>query len=92
MIFCLCIDVLFSPVKEDKKFLEMIGRKLNKHRVALDVINFGQEDNRKAEKLEALVAPVNNNDNSHIIYIPPGARDLSDVLGSLLAIYYHLLL
>uniref|UniRef100_K4BFL5 Uncharacterized protein n=1 Tax=Solanum lycopersicum TaxID=4081 RepID=K4BFL5_SOLLC len=34
---------------------------------------------RKAEKLEALVAPVNNNDNSHIIYIPPGARNLSDV-------------
>ncbi|KAH0691933.1 hypothetical protein KY289_019291 [Solanum tuberosum] len=70
-----------SPVKEDKRVLEMIGRRLNKHRVALDVINFGQEDNRKAEKLEALVAAVNNNDNSHIIYIPPGARDLSDVLG-----------
>ncbi|XP_049365321.1 26S proteasome non-ATPase regulatory subunit 4 homolog [Solanum verrucosum] len=70
-----------SPVKEDKRVLEMIGRKLNKHRVALDVINFGQEDKRKAEKLEALVAAVNNNDNSHIIYIPPGARDLSDVLG-----------
>uniref|UniRef100_M1C253 26S proteasome non-ATPase regulatory subunit 4 homolog n=1 Tax=Solanum tuberosum TaxID=4113 RepID=M1C253_SOLTU len=79
-----------SPVKEDKRVLEMIGRKLNKHRVALDVINFGQEDNRKAEKLEALVAAVNNNDNSHIIYIPPGARDLSDVLGRLLAIFYHL--
>ncbi|XP_049395815.1 26S proteasome non-ATPase regulatory subunit 4 homolog [Solanum stenotomum] len=70
-----------SPVKEDKRVLEMIGRKLNKHRVALDVINFGQEDNRKAEKLEALVAAVNNNDNSHIIYIPPGALNLSDVLG-----------
>ncbi|KAG5614188.1 hypothetical protein H5410_014012 [Solanum commersonii] len=78
-----------SPVKEDKRVLEMIGRKLNKHRVALNVINFGQEDNRKAEKLEALVAAVNNNDNSHIIYIPPGARDLSDVLGRLLAIFYH---
>ncbi|XP_055828296.1 26S proteasome non-ATPase regulatory subunit 4 homolog isoform X3 [Solanum dulcamara] len=71
-----------SPVKQDKRVLEMIGRKLKKHSVALDVVDFGQEDAKKAEKLEALVAAVNNNDNSHIIHIPPGARKLSDVLMS----------
>lgn len=58
----------------------MIGRKLKKHSVALDVVNFGQEDEKKAGKLEALVAAANNSDNSRIIHIPPGDDDLSDVL------------
>ncbi|KAM3394484.1 26S proteasome non-ATPase regulatory subunit 4 isoform X1 [Capsicum galapagoense] len=71
-----------SPVKQGKEVLEMIGRKLKKHNVALDVVSFGEEDAGKAEKLEALVAAVNNSDNSRIIHIPPGARDLSDVLFS----------
>ncbi|XP_009614510.1 26S proteasome non-ATPase regulatory subunit 4 homolog isoform X2 [Nicotiana tabacum] len=69
-----------SPVKQDKKVLEMIGRKLKKNSVALDVISFGEEDEGKTEKLEALVAAVNNNDSSHIIHIPPGPTALSDVL------------
>ncbi|XP_009783179.1 26S proteasome non-ATPase regulatory subunit 4 homolog isoform X2 [Nicotiana tabacum] len=69
-----------SPVKQDKKVLEMIGRKLKKNSVALDVISFGEEDEGKTEKLEALVAAVNNNDSSRIIHIPPGPTALSDVL------------
>ncbi|CAK9156994.1 unnamed protein product [Ilex paraguariensis] len=69
-----------SPVKYDKKVLEMIGRKLKKNSVALDVVNFGEEDEGKAEKLEALVAAVNNNDSSHIVHVPSGPTALSDVL------------
>ncbi|XP_060192003.1 26S proteasome non-ATPase regulatory subunit 4 homolog [Lycium barbarum] len=69
-----------SPVKYDKKVLEMIGRKLKKNSVALDVVNFGEDDEGKAEKLEALVAAVNNNESSHIIHVPPGPNALSDVL------------
>ncbi|KAJ8567630.1 hypothetical protein K7X08_019838 [Anisodus acutangulus] len=69
-----------SPVKYDKKVLEMIGRKLKKNSVALDVVNFGEDDEGKAEKLEALVAAVNNNESSHIIRVPPGPNALSDVL------------
>ncbi|XP_059282390.1 26S proteasome non-ATPase regulatory subunit 4 homolog isoform X1 [Lycium ferocissimum] len=69
-----------SPVKQDKKVLEMIGRKLKKNSVALDVVNFGEEDEEKAEKLEALVAAVNNSDSSHIFHIPPGPTALADVL------------
>uniref|UniRef100_M0ZVS6 26S proteasome non-ATPase regulatory subunit 4 homolog n=1 Tax=Solanum tuberosum TaxID=4113 RepID=M0ZVS6_SOLTU len=69
-----------SPVKYDKKVLEMIGRKLKKNSVALDVVNFGEDDEGKAEKLEALVAALNTNDSSHIIHIPPGPNALSDVL------------
>ncbi|CAH9088361.1 unnamed protein product [Cuscuta epithymum] len=69
-----------SPVKYDKKVLEMIGKKLKKNSVALDVVNFGEEDEAKTEKLEALVAAVNNNDSSHIVHVPPGPNALSDVL------------
>ncbi|AES95157.1 putative proteasome subunit Rpn10 protein [Medicago truncatula] len=69
-----------SHVKHEKKMLEMIGRKLKKNSVALDVVNFGEEDEAKTEKLEALVAAVNNNDTSHIVHVPAGPNALSDVL------------
>nr|GME13505.1 26S proteasome non-ATPase regulatory subunit 4 homolog [Ipomoea batatas] len=69
-----------SPVNYDKKVLEMIGRKLKKNSVSLDVVNFGEDDEGKAEKLEALVAAVNNNNSSHIVHVPPGPNALSDVL------------
>lgn len=71
-----------GPVKCDKKILEMIGRKLKKDSVALDVVNFGEDDDDKTEKLQALVSAVNNNDNSHIVHVPHGANALSDVLMS----------
>ncbi|XP_015889728.2 26S proteasome non-ATPase regulatory subunit 4 homolog [Ziziphus jujuba] len=69
-----------SPIKHDKKALEMIGRKLKKNSVALDIVDFGEEDDGKPEKLEALLAAVNNNDTSHIVHVPPGPSALSDVL------------
>ncbi|XP_042021411.1 26S proteasome non-ATPase regulatory subunit 4 homolog isoform X2 [Salvia splendens] len=69
-----------SPVTYDKKVLELIGRKLKKNSVALDIVNFGEEDEEKTEKLKALLAAVNNNDSSHIVHVPPGPSALSDVL------------
>ncbi|KAK9948410.1 hypothetical protein M0R45_003986 [Rubus argutus] len=69
-----------SAVKHEKKTLEMIGRKLKKNSVALDIIDFGEEDEAKSEKLEALLAAVNNNDTSHIVHVPAGPSALSDVL------------
>ena len=58
----------------------MIGRKLKKNSVALDIVNFGEEDEGKTEKLESFLAAVNNNDSSHIVHVPPGPNALSDVL------------
>ncbi|XP_010266804.1 PREDICTED: 26S proteasome non-ATPase regulatory subunit 4 homolog [Nelumbo nucifera] len=69
-----------SPVKYDKKVLETIGRKLKKNSVALDIVDFGEEDDGKQEKLEALLSAVNTNDSSHIVHVPPGPNALSDVL------------
>ncbi|MBA0637310.1 hypothetical protein Godav_005247 [Gossypium davidsonii] len=69
-----------SPVKHEKKTLEMIGKKLKKNSVTLDIVNFGEDDEGKTEKLEALLSAVNNNDTSHIVHIPAGPNALSDVL------------
>ncbi|KAI4339551.1 hypothetical protein MLD38_024482 [Melastoma candidum] len=68
-----------SPIKHEKKQLEMIGRKLKKNSVALDIVDYGEEDG-KPEKLEALLGAVNNNDTSHIVHVPSGPNALSDVL------------
>lgn len=69
-----------SPIKHEKKVLEMIGRKLKKNSVALDIVNFGEDDEGNTEKLEALLAAVNNNDSSHLVHVPAGPNALSDVL------------
>lgn len=71
---------MFSPVNYDKKVLETIGKKLKKNSVALDIIDFGEEDDGKPEKLEALLTAVNNNGSSHIVHVSPGPNALSDVL------------
>jgi 26S proteasome regulatory subunit N10 len=75
--------ILFSgsPVLAEKKLLEVIGKKLKKNNVALDIVSFGEEDSgENGEKLEALLGAVNSNDNSHIVHIPWGERPLSDIL------------
>ncbi|EFJ28815.1 hypothetical protein SELMODRAFT_170931 [Selaginella moellendorffii] len=74
--------VLFvgSPVAAEKKILETIGKKLKKNNVALDIVEFGQEDDTKSEKLEALLTSVNSNDNSHIVHVPPSSEVLTDAL------------
>ncbi|XP_077231323.1 26S proteasome non-ATPase regulatory subunit 4 homolog [Tasmannia lanceolata] len=69
-----------SPITYDKKVLETIGRKLKKNSVALDIVDFGEEDDAKPEKLEALLSAVNNNESSHIVHVPAGPNALSDVL------------
>lgn len=71
---------VLSPVNYDKKMLEMIGKKLKKNSVALDIVDFGEDDDGKSDKLEALLGAVNNNDSSHIVHVPAGQSALSDVL------------
>lgn len=60
--------------------METIGKKLKKNSVSLDIVDFGEEDDGKPEKLEALLSAVNNNESSHIVRVPPGPTVLSDVL------------
>ncbi|URE34356.1 26S proteasome non-atpase regulatory subunit [Musa troglodytarum] len=74
---CFCWKV---PITYDNKTLEAIGRKLKKNSEAQDVVTFGESDDGKPEKLEALMTAVNNNDSSHIVHVPAGQNALSDVL------------
>lgn len=58
----------------------MIGKKLKKNSVTLDIVDFSEDEDGKPDKLEALLASVNYNDSSHIVHVPPGQNALSDVL------------
>ncbi|XP_010446372.1 PREDICTED: 26S proteasome non-ATPase regulatory subunit 4 homolog [Camelina sativa] len=70
-----------SPIKYEKKALEIVGKRLKKNSVSLDIVNFGEDDDEeKPQKLEALLSAVNNNDGSHIVHVPSGSNALSDVL------------
>merc|ERR1719231_1001832 len=73
--------VLFvgSPISEPQEKLVKLGTQLQKNEVAVDIINFGEETENTA-KLEAFLAAVNKNDNSHLVNVPPGIGILSDVL------------
>ena len=53
-----------SPIKEDEAKLKKLGTQLQKNEVAVDIINFGEEQ-ENTSKLEAFFAAVNKNDNRH---------------------------
>ena len=58
----------------------MIGNNLKKNNVALDIVDFGEDDDGKSTKLDALLASVNSNENSHIVHVPISPNVLIDVL------------
>ncbi|KNC79106.1 hypothetical protein SARC_08491 [Sphaeroforma arctica JP610] len=67
-----------SPVNVDQKQLEKVAKKLKKNNVAVDVINFGEEE-QNILLLEAFVNSVNSREgNSHLVSIPPGTAMLSE--------------
>ncbi|KAJ3025919.1 UNVERIFIED_CONTAM: hypothetical protein HDU68_006504 [Siphonaria sp. JEL0065] len=68
-----------SPLPEDEKSLVKLGKKLKKNNIAVDIVNFG-EDQENTAKLEAFINAVNSSDNSHLVTVPPGPHILSDIL------------
>lgn len=70
-----------SPIKETEKELEKLAKKMKKNNVAVDIINFGEEEVNTA-KLEKFNAAVNNHDNSHLVTVSPGSRLLYEVIAS----------
>ncbi|CAL5409515.1 unnamed protein product [Camellia sinensis] len=81
-------------VLKPMKYVGIEVWKLKKNSVALDIVNFGEEDKGKAEKLEALLAAVNNNDSklpattkSSIVVVRGGRREnisIYDVVGDVI--------
>ncbi|CAD1809799.1 26S proteasome regulatory subunit RPN10 [Candida parapsilosis] len=70
-----------SPLEESDKELEKLAKKMKKNNVAIDIINFGEE-NVNTSKLEKFHSIVNNHDNSHLVTIPPGPRLLYEVVAT----------
>ncbi|KAN0035193.1 hypothetical protein ACTA71_004454 [Dictyostelium dimigraforme] len=68
-----------SPLKETKEELIQLAKRLKKNGVAVDIINFG-EVTENSDKLEAFINDVNNNDESHLLTVPPGPHILSDII------------
>jgi len=68
-----------SPIETDKEELVKLAKRLKKNNIAVDIVNFGEEGTN-TEKLEAFITAVNNNNNSHLVTIPPGPHILSDIL------------
>lgn len=73
------IVFIASPLAESEEDLVRTAKALKKNGVAIDIVNFG-EDVKNVAKLEALISSANNNDNSHLVSIPPGPNLLSDAL------------
>ncbi|CAL5391937.1 unnamed protein product [Camellia sinensis] len=75
-------------VLKPMKYVGIEVWKLKKNSVALDIVNFGEEDKGKAEKLEALLAAVNNNDSSHIVHLPATTKSSIVVIVTMNPRYY----
>jgi len=70
-----------SPVTASLADLKKIGAALKKNKVAVDIINFGEDSaDQNEEKLKALHEAVNSHDNSNFVTIPPGTAMLADAL------------
>ncbi|TIB72732.1 hypothetical protein E3Q18_01099 [Wallemia mellicola] len=69
-----------SPISEDSKELEKLGKKLKKNNVAVDLVVFGEIDENQ-EKLEKFIHTLGGTDNNRILIVPPENRTiLSDYL------------
>lgn len=55
--------IFFSPVDEDEKTLEHLGKKLKKNGVAVDIVNMETANPAQNQKLQKLVEAVNSADN-----------------------------
>lgn len=73
-----------SPVAEDSKELVKLGKAFKKNNIAVDVINFGDEETQagNAEKWEAFIEAVTTSENSHLVIVPAGPHQLSDMIMS----------
>ncbi|KAE8269302.1 hypothetical protein A4X09_0g3029 [Tilletia walkeri] len=75
-----------SPLEEPEADLIKLGKKLKKNNVAVDVINFG-EDEKNEDKLAKFVEAVNSGENSRLLNIPAGSQLLSDIILSSSLLY-----
>ena len=79
------IAFVASPLRESAKDLEAIGKKLKKNQIAIDIINLGRllpyvGEPSNLEKVNALVAAANIDNNSNVVNVEPSITLLQDIL------------
>ena len=60
-----------SPVRHSLEDLVILGRKLKKYNIAVDIISFGSVDENR-DQLKGFLDAVNNSNNSSIVEVPVG--------------------
>ena len=81
------IVFIASPLPHDiAEELIKVGKNFKKNSIAVDVINFGDEEtiNGNVDLLVSFINTVNNADNSKLVNVPPGPHNLSDMVASIL--------
>lgn len=71
-----------STVTESLEELKEIGRKLNKHQVAVSIGAFGDLSAEQHAKLDAFIGTVSQEDNSSVVYIGAGVNICDQLLTS----------
>ena len=70
-----------SPIKAKPENLILIGKKLKKYNVAVDIISFGNVDENR-EPLNIFLKEVNNSNNSSILEVPLGGYIMEALFSS----------
>ena len=66
-----------STIAEDADTLKIFGKKLKKNGVSVDLICFGDVSEEQRAKIEVFMGAVQQEDNSHSMFIEPGEVYLS---------------
>ena len=70
-----------SPIKNTPQEMSLIGKKLKKYNVSMDIISFGHVEENK-EKLTQLLNSVNNSNSSSLTEVPVGSYIMDALLTS----------
>lgn len=72
-----------STIVEDADTLKIFAKKLKKNGISVDLVCFGDCSNEQKAKVEVFMNAVQQEDNSHLMFIEPGDVYLSEkLLGS----------
>jgi len=70
-----------SPIINEVKELERLGKNLKKNNVSIDIVSIGTyEIEHNHEKIDKLYNAANSNDTSHVLEVPAGTMMLSNVV------------
>jgi len=71
-----------SPLEEDVKEMVKLGKNFKKNNISVDIISFGTENmtNDNTNKLTQFIQAVNASDTSHLLTLPPGLQDMSNLV------------